>query len=206
MSADTHQPMTSDAAEPKAVRDTVPVWLIILFFVLLWLAMVYFDQHGGWFNEHVYMPYTRLDNVEHWQPPKGGDDLYALGKQVYNKPTCVTCHQADGNGTPGQFPPLAGSGRVSEAEPGRLIRIVLNGRQAPITVSGKSFNGVMVPWKDQLSDKEVAAVLTYVRGNKDWGNKFPPVKPEQVAAVRAKVKDRNPAFTPDELLKLSPSE
>jgi len=205
MSADTNQPMTSADAARNDTRDMVPVWLVILFFVLLYCAMVYFDQHGGWFNEQVYTPYTRVEDLERWQPPKI-DDPAALGLAVYKRPTCITCHQADGNGTPGQFPPLAGSDWVSEPEPGRLIRIVLNGLQGSISVSGKSFNGVMVPWKDQLNDKEVAAVLTYVRGNKAWGNKFPPVKPEQVAAVRAKVKDRNTAFTPEELLKVAPSE
>ena len=204
MSADTNQPTTADSA-PKALRESVPVWLIILFFVLLYCAMVYFDQHGGWFNQNVYTPYTRIEDLEKWQPPKL-DDPVAIGKLIYNRPTCVTCHQADGNGTPGQFPPLAGSDWVSEAEPGRLIRIVLNGLQGSINVNGKSYNGTMVPWKDQLTDKEVAAVLSYVRGNKDWGNKYPPVKPEQVAAVRAKLKDRATAFTPDELMKLSPSE
>lgn len=199
--------VTSAAAEPAALRRAVPVWLFPVFFVILFLGMVYFDSYGGWFDPVVYTPYPNRKALEVWQPLPIGDDLYALGKLVYHRPTCVTCHQADGQGTPGQFPPLVGSDWVKEPDPGRLIRIVLNGLNGPITVNGKQFNGTMVPWKETLKDdREIAAVLTYVRQNKEWGHKFPAVKPEQVAAIRNKIAARNQAFTPDELLKSSPTE
>jgi mono/diheme cytochrome c family protein len=117
----------------------------------------------------------------------------------------VACHQANGLGTPGQFPPLAESDWVNEAEPGRMIRIVLNGLQGPITVKGQNYNNVMVSW-NMLSDDDIAAVITFVRQNREWGNKASAVTPEQVKAVRAKVKGRTTAYTPDELLKISPAE
>ncbi|HSU55673.1 MAG TPA: cytochrome c [Candidatus Dormibacteraeota bacterium] len=205
MSADSNT-QVMDRSLPQEENGPVPVWLIILGFILVYVGLVYFDEYGGWFHEQVYAPYRSYEQVLTWQPMPAGDDLTPLGKLVYNKPTCVTCHQADGNGTPGQFPPLASSDWVNEAEPGRLIRIVLNGLTGPITVNGKSFNSTMVPWKDQLSDKDVAAVITYVRQNKAWGNKAGAVKPEQVAKIRAALKDRAQAFTPDELLKISPAE
>jgi mono/diheme cytochrome c family protein len=120
----------------------------------------------------------------------------------------VTCHQPDGNGTPGQFPPLTGSEWLKEKEPGRIIRIVLNGLNGPLQLNGKSYNGSMVPWKDTLKDEEIAAVLTYVRKAKGFGNNAEEVKPERVAAVRKKLEaaGRTQPFTPDELLKISPSE
>jgi mono/diheme cytochrome c family protein len=136
----------------------------------------------------------------------GAGGVAQLGKAVYNKPTCVACHQADGNGTPGLNPPLVGSEWVNEKEPGRVIRIALNGLTGPITVKGQAFNGNMVPWKDVLSDEEIAAVLTYVRQNKEWGNNAPEVTPERVKAVRAKVKDRATPFTPDELKQIPASD
>jgi len=83
---------------------------------------------------------------------------------------------------------------------------VLNGLQGPLEFQGQGYNGTMIPWKDSLNDEEIAAVLTYVRQNKDWGNNAPEVKPERVKAVREKLKDRNLPFTPEELLKLSPAE
>jgi len=199
--------VTSASAEPTALRRPVPVWLFPVLLVMLFWGMVYFDSHGGWFDPVVYTPYPDRKALGLWQPLPIGDDLYALGKLIYHKPTCVTCHQADENGTPGQFPPLAGSDWVKEPEPGRLIRIVLNGLTGPITVKEKQFNGNMVPWKETLTDdREIAAVITYVRQNKEWGHKFPAVKPEQVTAIRAKLASRSQPFTPDELLKIPPSE
>lgn len=63
-----------------------------------------------------------------------------------------------------------------------------------------------VPPPAGLTDEEIAAVMTYVRGNKDWGNNAPPVTPEQVKAMRAKVANHPLSFTPDEIMKISPSQ
>jgi mono/diheme cytochrome c family protein len=208
MSVDTDQPMpgSPDAAEPKAGSATVPVWLIILLFLVLYWGMVYFDQNSGWFSEQVYAPYQNLEEVTVWQPVTGEGGLAQLGRAVYNKPTCVACHQTDGNGTPGQFPPLVQSEWVLEPEPGRIIRAVLHGLSGPMQVKGQNFNNTMVPWKDQLSDEEIAAVLTYIRQNPEWGNKAPAVTPERVKAVREKTKGRNQPFSQDELLKIAPAD
>jgi mono/diheme cytochrome c family protein len=193
-------------AEPQAGRTAVPVWLIVLLFVILYWGMVYFDQHGGWFNEQVYAPYRSYQEVETWQPVSGAGGLAQQGKLVYNKPTCVACHQADGKGTAGQFPSLVQSEWVQEPEPGRIIRAVLNGISGPFPFKGQTFNGAMVPWKDALTDEEIAAVLTYVRTNPEWGNKAPEVKPERVKAVREKTKSRNQPYSQEELLKVVPAD
>ena len=198
--------MEFSPAQPQAGRSPVPIWLIVLLFLLLYWGMVYFDQRSGWFNAQVYAPYHNFSEVEVWQPVLGAPSLAQEGKAVYNKPTCVACHQPDGKGVPGQNPPLVGSEWVNEAAPGRMIRIALNGLTGPITVKGQAFNGTMVPWKDILSDQEIAAVLTYIRQNKEWGNNAPEVKPEQVKAVRDKIKDRSTSFTPEELQKIQPTD
>jgi mono/diheme cytochrome c family protein len=185
----------------------VPVWLFPILLVTLFWGMVYFDSHGGWFDPVVYAPYANHKELESWQPVSAGPNPKAHGEWLYHKkPTCVTCHQADGNGTPGQFPPLTGSEWLKEKEPGRIIRIVLNGLNGPLDLNGKSYNGSMVPWKDQLTDDDVAAVLTYVRQDKVFGINAPEVKPDQVKAIRKKLEPRSQPFTPDELLKISPAE
>ena len=91
---------------------------------------------------------------------------------------------ADGKGsTTVGAPPLAGSDWAQAEGPNRIIRIVLNGLAGPIDVEGAHYGtGVMVPFKDNFNDQEIAAVLTYVR--QEWGNKAGPVKPEQVTAIR----------------------
>jgi mono/diheme cytochrome c family protein len=198
--------LPAESGEPKAGQVAVPVWLIVLLFLIVYGGMVYFDQHGGWFSEQVYAPYRSVQEVEAWQPNVGPRNIAQLGLLVYNKPTCVACHQANGKGVSGQFPPLTQTDWVLEPEPGRIIRAVLDGLSGPITVKGQSFNGAMVPWKDALTDEEIAAVLTYVRQNPDWGNKAPEVTTERVTQVRAKTKGRNQPYSADELLKISPAD
>ncbi len=202
MSQPTQQ-SSSPAVESSSQGVAVPIWLIVLTVMLLYVGALYFDDHGGWFHPQVYGPYRSYAELERYQP-KGDGGLFSQGRVVYNK-TCVACHQTTGLGTPGQFPPLAGSEWVNEPDPGRMIRAVLNGLQGPIKVEGHDFNNVMVPW-NSLSDEDIAAVITYVRGNAEWGNKASAVTPERVKAVREKIKTHPTAFTPDDLLKISPAD
>ena len=102
------------------------------------------------------------------------------GKAIYEK-NCSSCHQPDGKGTPGAFPPLAGNKDITAKDPKAIIKIVLNGLSTPKTIEGKQYGGGMPPWKGTLSDADIAAVLTYVRSS--WGNKAPAVTEKQVAAV-----------------------
>jgi mono/diheme cytochrome c family protein/glucose/arabinose dehydrogenase len=117
---------------------------------------------------------------------KGHEKTFELGRLVYHKDGhCGTCHQEDGQGLPAaHFPPLAGSKWVTGSEE-RLIKIALHGIQGPIEVKGQKFPGLapMMPFK-HLSDKELAAVLTYVRNT--FGNKSSVITPGKVKDVRAK--------------------
>ena len=63
------------------------------------------------------------------------------GKEVYDK-ICTTCHQPDGRGMAGVFPPLAQSDFLMH-DSERAIRVLIEGLQGPITVNGQTFNGVM---------------------------------------------------------------
>ena len=88
----------------------------------------------------------------------------AHGKQLYMT-TCFACHQAEGQGIPNAFPPLAKSDYLN-ADVKRAIGIILNGKTGEITVNGSKYNSVMT--KQTLSEEEVADVLTYVYNS--WGN------------------------------------
>lgn len=120
------------------------------------------------------------------------------GKKVYLR-ICFACHQPTGLGLPGAFPPLAGSAIVTEADPGKIIRIVLHGLQGPIEVKGTTYNSMMPPIVPALTDKEIADVLTYVRN--EWGNKAAPVTVDAVTQIRAKEKGRTAPWTWAELTK-----
>jgi len=108
---------------------------------------------------------------------------------------CAACHQQNGEGLPGAFPPLAGSEWVT-GDPKITIAIVLRGLQGPITVKGQSYNGAMVPWA-ALSDAQIASVVTYVRSS--WGNTASAVTATDVAAVRAATASRTVPWTVSEL-------
>jgi nitrite reductase (NO-forming) / hydroxylamine reductase len=95
---------------------------------------------------------------------------------------CAACHQPEGTGLPGAFPPLAGTGHLASLPIERVIEIVLNGLSGPITVDGVDYNAVM-PAMSHLSNGDVAAILSYVYAS--WGNPGHAVTSEQVAAVRS---------------------
>ena len=101
------------------------------------------------------------------------------GGKVYQT-NCSSCHQVNGEGTPGAFPPLAGNPVVT-GDPTKLIHIVKYGLSGAVSVNGKTFNGMMPAWGTQLSNADVAAALTYVRSS--WGNKAPAITEAQVSGV-----------------------
>jgi cytochrome c oxidase subunit 2 len=103
------------------------------------------------------------------------DELKTKGEKVYAA-NCAVCHQANGKGVPGAFAALDGSAVVNGAKADQ-IHVLLNGqeeRQVPVE---------MPAWK-QLSDSDIAAVITYTRNN--WSNKAAEniVQPAEVLAAR----------------------
>lgn len=103
--------------------------------------------------------------------------------------TCSTCHQPNGQGLPGVFPPLAKSDLLA-ATPGRIVEIVTHGLTGKITVNGTEYNSVMPPMS-QLTDDEVANITTYVLNS--WGNPGGRVTKDEVTKARAAVGTPAPA-------------
>ncbi|MBJ7308979.1 c-type cytochrome [Rugamonas sp. CCM 8940] len=105
----------------------------------------------------------------------------ADGAQIFAS-RCAACHQANGKGLPGVFPPLAGSPWVT-GDADTALQIVLHGMTGPIEVLGTTYNGAMPAFAEQLSDAELAAVLTHARAT--WGNAAAPIDAAAAAAARA---------------------
>lgn len=101
------------------------------------------------------------------------------GKKVYNS-VCLACHMADGSGVPGMHPPLIESDFVN-GDKEELIKITLEGLSGKIEVNGETYNSIMPP-HSHLSNKEIADVLTYIRGS--FGNNSSEITPEEVEEVR----------------------
>jgi nitrite reductase (NO-forming)/hydroxylamine reductase len=112
----------------------------------------------------------------------GTGALMEQGKAVYLA-NCAACHQPDGKGLKGAFPPLAESDYLT-GDRKQVMSAALFGLSGPITVNGEQYNGVM-PSLGHLSDADLAAALTYVWGS--WGNTGAAVSVEEVAALRAEL-------------------
>lgn len=102
------------------------------------------------------------------------DELVAKGKQVFST-TCVACHQANGQGIPGTFPALNGDKFVLGPMKDQILT-VLNGHPGT----------AMAAFRDQLSDTQIASVITYTRNAWDNAGKGsdPVVQPSDVKALR----------------------
>ncbi|HOX72875.1 MAG TPA: copper-containing nitrite reductase [Dokdonella sp.] len=103
----------------------------------------------------------------------------AAGKAHYTG-TCSVCHQDNGAGLAGVFPPLEKSDYLDK-DPAAAIHIVLNGLNGKIKVNGKDYDSVMPPMS-QLNNDEIANILTYVFNS--FGNNHGRVSAEQVGKVR----------------------
>ncbi|QXV67462.1 PQQ-dependent sugar dehydrogenase [Mucilaginibacter sp. 21P] len=113
--------------------------------------------------------------------------MLSPGASLYRK-YCISCHQPDGKGDGNLFPPLAGSEWVVGGPYGdkrMAIQTLLKGLQGPVTVKGHSYNSVM-PSFSQLSDKEIAEVLTYIRSK--FGNNASMVTAEEVKNTRKRIR------------------
>ena len=203
MIPDTHEPVVPIVpdTEPVALKTGAPLWPFIALGLMLYGGGLYVDARGGGFNPQVYEQFRSIDEVIAANPKTAGGEMAAKGGRIFNT-ACQVCHQASGLGAPGQYPPLAGSDWVLAESPNRIIRLVLNGGQGPIPINGQVFNpsATMTAFKDALSDEDIAAVLTFVRGKKEWGNHASPVMPEMVKTIREKIKGRSDVWTAPELL------
>lgn len=136
-------------------------------------------------------------------PAVGGFDLAESVKrgQSHYVATCMACHQMNGQGLPGAFPPLANQDWVT-GDPRRLVAITLKGIMGAMTVDGKVYaTGMPSPvltYPQLKDDKNLADVLNYVRNS--FGNKSDmPITPEFVGKVRAEFASDTVPFSEETL-------
>ena len=130
-------------------------------------------------------------------PADGAAAALPDGSEVYA--VCAGCHQAEGQGVPGAFPPLAGHAPTlynAEGGPAFLVNVLLYGLQGEITVDGATYNGLMPAWQ-QLSNEEIAAVLNHILTS--WGNEAELEGFEPYAAADVE-EQRGVGLTPSEML------
>lgn len=196
-----HEKLLGRKPDDGAHYKMLPLVLLFVFSGLIFYAGTYLNQYSARYDATVFN--------ENGHSTKGVTvvakvDPMVLGKKNFEL-VCATCHQVNGLGVPGVYPPLVESEWVNGSEE-RLIRIVLHGLKGPVSVKGTVYSAAAMPVFGKVagsgynwSDDKIAAVLTYIRGS--FGNKAPAVTSEQVAAIHAKEADRK-EWSAEELLKL----
>jgi ubiquinol-cytochrome c reductase cytochrome b subunit len=111
--------------------------------------------------ESVVLGAAEASTVSSAAAPAAATATNANGAKVFAS-NCASCHGAQGQGAPGAFPPLANNPVVT-GDPNKVIGIVTSGLHGQISVAGMSYNGQMPAWKGQLSTKDIADVVTYIR-------------------------------------------
>lgn len=210
MSSDNHSHLEQGAASDDSIQQVherlqhqkpekpegnprYPLILLGIMCAALFFGSIYFAHYSSRFDPLIYN-----ENQKPSKQAAAGPVITPamLGKRVFTA-NCMTCHQANGQGVPGAFPPLAGSEWVLEPQHEKhMIAIVLHGLTGPITVKGNTYNSAMTPFAGILRDDQIANLLTYIRS--EWGNNAPAITQEQVAAIRAELGTRG-QFTVQEL-------
>ena len=163
--------------EPEELKNPLPKWFSVFSVGFIVWGAAYFFMQG-------YGPADAGD-LRTALPAPGS--LPADGATVYNA-NCVACHQANGQGLAGAFPPLDGSEWVL-ADTRIPAQILVHGVQGEMVVMGNTYAGVM-PAMAHLSDEELAAVLNYIRNS--WSNTGSEVDAAYFAAAREEFGERGP--------------
>lgn len=126
--------------------------------------------YSGKQKDEVYLPegpaiQRMVTEVKEIKKAKTKEEILAQGGRTFNS-VCAACHMKEGQGVAGVFPPLAKSDFLN-ADKNRAIKILLKGLSGEIIVNGTKYNNVMPHL--ELSDEEIANVLTYVYSK--WENK-----------------------------------
>lgn len=110
-----------------------------------------------------------------------GGAVFAPGAKLYEQ-HCSQCHGEDGRGVPQAYPALAGNRAVTMDSPVNLVQIVMQGGFSAATQAKPRPFG-MPPYALNLSDQEIAEVLSYIRNA--WGNRASAVTPQDVDPLRS---------------------
>ncbi len=193
-----HEQAVREMEEPKDGSTATPVGFILMcFFFTAWGGYYIADNPGSWSGQE----YNEQPNHTAFSGPAAPTDPMLLGKEVFG--ACTQCHQSDGKGVAGTYPPLVASEYVTGDER-RLAAILINGINGPLVVNGASYSSEMPSWRSYFNDEELAAVMTYTRNT--WGNKAPPVSKDAVAKVRAELAGSSAAWTAETLTTFTKGE
>ena len=190
-----NDPLLRENEEPREDKSPIPVFMLFVFAALCFWGGIYLIEHSGGFSKNAYTfdydPDAKVAVVQ--------IALFDRGKKIYNA-QCVACHQTNGHGITGVYPPLAGSEWVLGHQQ-ILARILINGMNGPMEVLGNPYNGNMPafgPSGLNLKPLDIAGVLTYVR--QEWGNSGSDVLEDTMKQYMAEYGARTTPWTAEEIV------
>jgi mono/diheme cytochrome c family protein len=199
---EVHAAIQREKREPRVGLEPLSIWLVALYGIAIFTGGAYLGRYSGNFSGDGLDPLGGPPPAKKGSGPQGPQQQAELsphdrGKKIFAA-NCQTCHQATGQGVPGQYPPLAGS-EFTIGGSKRPAMIVLKGLQGPVKVKGQQFgSAVMQPWDKTLTDQKIADVLTYERS--EWGNNASPVTAEQIAALRKELASHPESYVEHDIL------
>src|SRR6202040_2488857 len=139
---DVHAAVQREKREPRVGREPLSIWLIAVYGLAVFFGGAYLGRYSGNFSGEGLDPLGGQPPTKKGGGPQGEQQQAELtphdrGKKIFAA-NCQTCHQANGLGVPGQYPPLAGS-EFTTGGSKRPAMIVLKGLQGPVTVKGQKF-------------------------------------------------------------------
>jgi mono/diheme cytochrome c family protein len=187
---DAHEKELSRHPDDGGHYRLLPIGILFVLSAVVLFSGTYLNRYAVHYSSMVYNENAKV--------PTGGAVSTKVSPLVLGKiqfqAVCITCHQANGQGIPGTYPPLAGSEWV-KGPASRVIRIVVYGLKGDIHVEGHDFNAAAMPVFGQVSgsaynwsDDRIAAVISYIRH--EWGNDADAVTVDDVTAVHKSVGER----------------
>ncbi len=194
----SHVELSKNKHEPTKNFLIAPLVFVFVFGCLIFVCSIQLAHSTNSFQLHPPVEVVELTPEE--KEAQRLERKISSGEKVFAA-RCASCHQANGLGIAGQFPPLAGSEWVS-ADAGVIANIILKGLKGEILVKGEKYgssaavNMAAVP----ISDREIANVSTYVR--QAWGNSSSEVSEDFVQQIRADHASKQDQWTGDDLKSL----
>ena len=198
---EVHSRLNHEKHPPTKGFLIAPLVFVFVFGCLIFVCSIQLAHSTNQFQLHP--PKEIVELTEEEREALRLERKVDSGKKVFAV-RCASCHQANGLGIAGQYPPLAGSKWVT-SDPGLITNIILKGLKGEIIVKGETYgtsaavNMAAVP----ISDREIANVTTYVR--QAWGNEAPEILESEVSAFSDASKDQIDQWTGDQLVEMYPA-
>lgn len=200
---EVHAAIQREKREPRVGLEPLSIWLVAVYGLAIFTGGAYLGRYSGNFSGDGLDPMMGPPPAKKGGGGQGQQQEQAelsphdRGKKIFAA-NCQTCHQANGGGVPGQYPPLEGS-EFTNGGSRRMAMIVLKGLQGPVKVKGQQYGtAVMQPWDKTLTDQKIADVMTYERS--EWGNHATPVTAEQIAALRKELASHPESYSEHDIL------